>query len=219
MQELEIDISKTALLVVDMQNDFLKATKGLFLEFAKLAQAEGIVSNFAKVIAAARQVGIPVVFTAHVHKKDKTDVHNPITDIATITETASDFWEPLRNIVVEGTHGADIVDELKPAPGEHVVYKRRCSAFYGTDLEIILRSRGIDTLIMGGIVTDGCFLCAFRGAWDRDFEIIVLGDCCATSPERNGPFFINEYFPRYARVRKSDEVVAAITQGKTSRMI
>ena len=89
-------------------------------------------------IAAVRKVGMPVVFIGHVIRKDYADVVPTVTD-----EMLQGLAPPPRVALIDGTPGADIVDELRPAPGDHVIYKRRSNAFYNTDLELMLRSLGM----------------------------------------------------------------------------
>jgi nicotinamidase-related amidase len=111
---------------------------------------------------------------------------------------------------LENTPGADFVNELKPEPGEYIIEKRRTSAFYGTDLELLLRRRGIETLIFVGVITSGCVELSVRDARDRDFNVIVLSDCCAdgytmTKEAHKHPMELT--FRRLGRVRTSDEVI------------
>ena len=148
---------------------------------------------------------MPVVFICNISRKDGADSVPSITD-SSLQGSAPSYKES----VVEGTAGAGVVEELKPAPGDYTVHKRRSNGFYGTDLELLLRSRGIDTLIFTGIVTDGCVAATVQGARDRDFNIIVVSDCCATENAEDDEYFLKKVFPRKGRVRTSDEVIAAI---------
>ena len=206
MLETKIDIKKTALLVIDMQNDLVKVKEAPFNEVTKMVKSKGAISNIAKVIAAARQVAMPIIFTNHVHRKDSADVVPTITDLM-----LQGLAPPPREAMVEGTSGVNIVDELRPAPGDHIIWKRRSNAFYNSDLELMLRSRGIDTLIITGVVTDGCVANTVRGARERDLHVIVLSDCCATMMSEDDEYFIKTVFPKAGRVRTSDEMVTVIS--------
>jgi len=201
----KIDTKKTAVLIIDMQNDLLKAKAEPFNMLGKMAQTKGIINNTARVIAKARQAGMPAIFIRNVHKKGNTDVVPSVTDLM-----LSGLMGPPAELMIEGTPGADIVDELKPNPGDHVINKRRSSAFHATDLELILRSWGIDTLIMTGIVTDGCVANTVRGARERDFHVIVLSDCCATMMPEDDDYFMKKVFPKSGRVRTADEIISSI---------
>ena len=92
-----------------------------------------------------------------------------------------------------------------------MIWKRRSNAFYNSDLELMLRSRGIDTVIVCGVVTNGCVANTVRGARERDLHVIVLGDCCATMMPEDDDYFIKKVFPGAGRVRTSDDMVTVIS--------
>jgi nicotinamidase-related amidase len=205
MLETKIDVKKTAVLVIDMQNDLIKAKEEPFNGVTKMVESKGVISNTAKVIAAARRAGMPIIFMGHVHRKDNADVFRPITDLM-----LQGLAPVLREVMVEGTPGAYFVDELKPLPEDHIIWKRRSNAFYNSDLELMLRRRGIDTVIITGVVTNGCVANTVRGAQERDLNVIVLSDCCAAMMPEDDEYFCRNVFPRAGRVRTSDEMVTAI---------
>ncbi len=206
MLETRIDIKKTALLVIDMQNDLIKATEEPFKGVARMVESKGAISNTARVIAAARKARMPVIFIGHVHRKDNADVFATTTDFM-----LQGLVPPAREAMIEGTAGAQIVDELKPASGEHVVWKRRSNAFYGSDLELMLRGRGVDTVILTGAVTNGCVANTARGAQERNFHVVVLSDCCVAMMPEDDAYFMTKVFPAAGRVRTSGEMAAAIS--------
>ena len=125
MQVDTIDPAKTAMIVADMQNDFVAAGAPM-----ETPAARAMVSKLAEALKICRDAGIRVIYTAHVHRRDGCDMglfddmHPPIAK---------------RDALVDGTPGVDIYPELAPAPGEHVIKKHRYSGFFGTDLDIILR--------------------------------------------------------------------------------
>lgn len=207
MQEIKIDVTKTALLIVDMQNGYVsvnvlkeKPVDPIGKALTELAKEKGIISNTAKVIAAARKVGMPIIFTKAVHRKDRADVFPTICD--------EDFR---RTLLIEGTLGAEVTDELKPAPEDFIICKRKRNAFYNTDLETILRSQGLDTVIITGVVTSACVANTVRGAEERNFHVIVLSDCCTARTAEEDEYFIKRVFPREGLVRTSDEMVKVIS--------
>ena len=212
MLETKIDVNKTALLLVDMQNDLIKSKEEPYNETTKMAEAKGLINNTARVVAAARRARVPVIYTNHVHRKDNADVVPTITDLM-----LEGLVPPVREEFVEGTPGARVVDELKPAPGEHVIDKRRSSAFYNSDLELILRSQGIDTVIITGAVTNGCIANTVRAARERDLQVIVLSDCCACDMVEDDEYFMKKVFPRAGRVRTSDEIVSVISEASAKK--
>jgi nicotinamidase-related amidase len=210
MLETKIDVKKTAVLVIDVQTDLVKAKEEPFNAVTKMAESKGMIGNIAKVITAARKARMPVVFIGHVHRADNTDAIPTITDLM-----LQGLVPPPRVAMVEGTPGAQIVNELKPAPGDYVVWKRRSNAFYSSDLELMLRAWGIDTVIIGGAVTNGCVANTARGARERDLHVIILSDCVACMIPEDDEYFLKKVFPREGRVRTSDEIIQAITQVAT----
>lgn len=206
MLETKIDVKKTALLVIDMQNDLIKGKEEPFNAVTKMAESKGVISNTAKVMTAARQAGMPIIFMGHVHRKDNADVFPAITDLM-----LQGLAPRPREALVEGTPGAYFVDELKPLPGDHIIWKRRSNGFYNSDLELMLRRRGIDTVVITGVVTNGCVANTARGAQERDLHVIVLSDCCAAMTAEDDEYFCKNVFPRAGRVRTSDEMVTAIS--------
>jgi nicotinamidase-related amidase len=134
MQIDMIDSKKTAMIVVDMQNDFV--APGAAME---TPAARAVVPKLAEALKICRDAGIKVIYTAHVHRRDGSDMG-----------LFDDMHPPIANraALVDGTSGLDIYPEIAPAPGEHVVKKHRYSGFYGTDLDMILREWGVDTVII-----------------------------------------------------------------------
>src|SRR5271155_2191298 len=136
MQVETIDPAKAAMIVVDMQNDFVAVGAPM-----ETPAARAMVPKLAEAWNFCRGAGIRVIYTAHVHRRAGCDMglfddmHPPIAN---------------RDALVDGTPGVDIYPELAPAPGEHVIKKHRYSGFFGTDLDIILRGYGTDTVIISG---------------------------------------------------------------------
>jgi nicotinamidase-related amidase len=195
-----------------MQNDVLKFKKEPFSQVTRMAESKRLIDNTVKVVAGARKVGIPVIFIGLVHRRDKADFFTPITDLQ-----LRGLAPPPEERYVEGTQGAEFVPELMPEPDDHVIWKRRYNAFYNTDLELILRRRGVDTIILAGALTDICIATTFRSARDRDFNVIVLSDCCATRKREDDDYFMEKVFPRFGRVRTSKEIITAFTDSKSKK--
>ena len=161
-----IDPARTVMIVVDMQNDFVA-------EGAKLrsAQAAAMVPRLAQTLKACRDKGIRVIYTAHVHRRDGSDMG-----------LYDDLYSPIadRSSLVDGTEGVEIFNDLAPAPGEHVIKKHRYSGFFGTDLDIILREWGVDTVIICGTTTENCCHATARDAMFRNYRVVFLADATAT---------------------------------------
>jgi nicotinamidase-related amidase len=203
--ETRINIKKTALLIIDMQNDVIKATDEPYSNLVKMVREKGVIRNTARVLEAMRRLKLPVIFIGHVHRKDRADFVSLVSDL--ILEGKAG---PVREVNVEGTSGAQIVDELKPMPGEYIIWKRRSNAFYCTDLELVLRARGIDTVVLGGIATDVCVANTARGAQERDIRVIILSDCVAAMMPEDDEYFLKRVFPALGRVRTSDEIISVL---------
>lgn len=161
-----IDPSKTVMIVVDMQNDFVA-------EGAKLrsAQAAAMVPRLAQTLKACRDKGIRVIYTAHVHRRDGSDMglyddlYGPIAD---------------RSSLVDGSAGVEIFNDLAPAPGEHIIKKHRYSAFFATDLDLVLREWGITTVIISGTTTENCCHATARDAMFHNYKVVFLSDTTGT---------------------------------------
>jgi len=153
---------KTAMIVVDMQNDFVQ--EGAPIE---IPRARAMVPHLNRLLAVCREHKIPVIYIHHVIRGGDIDAGR-----------LADHHEAIRNnkAILAGTPNVEIYEGLKPHPGDLVVAKPRYSAFYGTDLEAILRSKGIDTLIISGTVTNVCCESTTRDAFSRDYKVIFLSD-------------------------------------------
>lgn len=161
-----IDPARTVMIVVDMQNDFVA-------EGAKLrsAQAAAMVPLLTETLKACRDQGIRVIYTAHVHRRDGSDMG-----------LYDDLYSPIadRSSLVDGTAGVEIFNDLAPAPGEHVIKKHRYSAFFATDLDLILREWGITTVIISGTTTENCCHATARDAMFHNYKVVFLSDATGT---------------------------------------
>ncbi len=161
-----IDPARTAVLVIDMQNDFV--AEGAPLEFP---DGRRIIPAIERLLEAAREYEMPVIYTAHVHRPDGSDL-GPHRDL----------YPPVAagEALVDGEVGAEVYPALAPRPGELVIRKHRYSSFYGTDLATVLAGHGIDTLLLTGVTTETCVLSTARGALELNFKTIVVSDGCAS---------------------------------------
>ena len=161
-----IDPSRTAMIVVDMQNDFVSPGAKL-----QSAQAHRMVPKLASTLKFCREQGIRVVYTAHVHRKDGCDMG-----------LFDDLYPPIADgsALVDDTQGVEIFGDLAPAPGEHVVKKHRYSAFFATDLDLILREWGNESVIISGTTTENCCHATARDAMFRNYKVAFLSDVTGT---------------------------------------
>src|SRR5437660_4399077 len=155
MQIDAIDPKKTAMIVVDMQNDFVAAGGAM-----ETPAARAMAPKLAEALDICRDAGIKVIYTAHVHRRDGCDM-GLFHDLHPLIAN--------RGALVDGTPGVDIYPELAPAAGEHVIKKHRYSGFFGTDLDIILRESGVDTVIVSGTTTENCCQATARDAMFRKY--------------------------------------------------
>ena len=199
--EEKVDPQHAALLVVDVQNDFCHSDGVLGKRGRKLALTQRMVPRLLKFISQARRAGVPVIYIRQsVTHWDMSPVRLEIRDRHNIPADES----PCR----EGTWGADFY-RVKPQPDDYVVNKHRYSAFIGTDLDLILRSRGIKTVIMTGVATNACVESTARDAFMKDYYVVFVGDCAATTNLRdhNATLRVVETF--FGTVVNYREVVAA----------
>jgi biuret amidohydrolase len=176
---LDVDTGRTALVIIDMQRDFLEP--GGFGEALgnDVSLLKAAVGPCGEVLAAARRAGIFVIHTREGHRPDLTDAP-PIKLERGGPAARIGAPGPMGRILVRGEPGHDIIPELYPAAGEPVIDKPGKGAFYQTDLELMLKNRGIETLLVCGVTTEVCVNTTVREANDRGFRCIVLADCCAS---------------------------------------
>lgn len=182
-----VDPNHTAFLIIDVQNDFfLKGAYGGLIERRSwdISTYKDTIKNIRKMLEMARKSEILVIYTQH------TTLPNYLSESAeTIRWRMKKYYElpdpkliPL--IPLEGSSGQQIVDEIKPLSGDVTVKKHRLSGFFGTDLDIILRTNNIRTIVVAGIVTQGCVLSTIIDAANHDYYAVVLKDC-VDSPQKD----------------------------------
>ena len=182
--ELEFDPTTTALLIIDMQRDFVMP--GGFGEALgnDVRQLQVTIAPTQRVLEVARKLGMTIIHTREGHRPDLSDCP-PTKLVRGKGKTHIGDPGPMGRILVRSEIGHDIVPELYPKPGEVVVDKPGKGAFFATDLELILRDRGIKTLIVCGVTTEVCVSTTVREANDRGYECVVLSDC------------VGSYFPEF----------------------
>jgi len=185
--EFAFAVPTTALVVIDMQRDFLEPGGFGALLGNDVSLLARVVEPLERVLAAARAAGMTVIHTREGHRPDLGDC--PPAKLARgRLDTGIGDEGPNGRILVRGEIGHDIVDDLAPIDGEAVLDKPGKGAFYATDLELLLRNRGITRLIVTGVTTEVCVHTTVREANDRGFECLVLSDC------------VGSYFPEFHEV-------------------
>lgn len=178
---------RTALIVIDMQRDFL--LPGGFGESLgnDVGQLLKVVPPLAALIAAAREAGILVIHTREGHLADLSDCPPAKLSRGAPSKRIGDPGKYGR-ILVRGEYGHDIVDELRPIDGEVVIDKPGKGAFYATELQDVLTRAGVTQLLVTGVTTEVCVHTTTREANDRGYECLVVSDC------------VGSYFPEFQRV-------------------
>ncbi len=176
---LDVDTGRTALIIIDMQRDFLEPGGFGAALGNDVSRLEAAVAPCAAVLAAARRSGMLVIHTREGHRPDLTDAP-PLKVERGDPAMRIGAPGPMGRILIRGEPGHDIIPELYPAAGEPVIDKPGKGAFYQTDLELMLKNRGIETLLVCGVTTEVCVNTTVREANDRGFRCIVLADCCAS---------------------------------------
>jgi len=178
-----------ALLVIDAQIDFLAMADD---------PGDAALANILALVEGAQRDGVPVVLTQEVHRPAGVDFGREL-----------DGDEPVH--CLEGAPGTALVPELRDLPGAHLVRKRRYSAFFATDLDLLLRGLGVRTVVVCGYLTDVCVHYTCVDAHQHDYRVGLAADACAGSspPAHHAALTAVEYLQHGAVVRRTDSVWAA----------
>jgi len=166
---------RTALLMIDFQRDFC-AEGGYSDRFAGLDWVKSILAPARRLLNAARQAGHLVVHTREGYAADLSDCSPGKRRRSRKAGSEIGSPGPMGRLLIRGEHGHDIIDALKPLPAEIVIDKASYGAFCGTNLEPMLRARGIDTLVFAGVTADVCVHTTLREAYDRWFSCYYVRD-------------------------------------------
>lgn len=210
----ELDLKKTAILFFDMLNGYYHAAA----EAAKI-RMKPMVDNAVLLMKAGREAGIPIVFAKGNHRDDGATTSLILTD----TDIALRPWpngivEKRKMPPVAGNPSSEVIPELDPRPDDYYIPKYRWSAFYQTYLDLALRSRGVNTVIISGGSTDvGIAPTVFAGR-DMDYNMVIVRDACGTSfDQRAHDMLMDLVFPRMSRVRTTNQLIQMIHEAEGSR--
>lgn len=200
---LRLDPAKTAFVLIEYQNEFAAEGGVLHQAVAEVMQRTGMLANTVALVGAGRRAGVSIM-------------HAPIMFAEGYAELSRHPYGILKGVVdgkafVKGTWGAAIVDELAPVNGDIVIEgKRGLDTFASTNLDFILRGKGIDTIVLGGFLTNCCVESTMRTGYEHGFRVITLTDCvAATSPEEHDNAIAYD-FPMFSLPMTSAEVLAAL---------
>lgn len=165
----------TAVLVIDVQNDFCAPNGYYDRTGAHLADIHEMIPRLQRFLTDARQASVPVIFVAAGYDAEYVS--------SVQRERHLRRFGRVLPVCPSGTWGAEFF-AVAPLPGEPVIVKRRYSAFHGTDLDLLLRNRAIRTLVLAGVATNVCVETAARDAYMRDYYVVMVGDCTAARDDQ-----------------------------------
>jgi gluconolactonase len=199
---LSIDKGRTALLAMDFENDIVHEN-GAFKDFgfAAMVKQNDVLAKSGRLLDAARRSGVKVIYAVITYRPGYPE-----------RPANSGLFEGTiqANAIVEGTWGAEIHKSVSPQDGEPVVTRRGVSAFYGSDLAALLTTGGIDTLLLSGVATNFVVEGTAREAADRGYNVVIVGDCCASASQETHDAALNTTLPFLSTISNLDEVIAAL---------
>ncbi|MBL3523281.1 hydrolase [Serratia plymuthica] len=191
---LKLDAQTTALVLIDLQNGILPYASGPH-------SAESVVAHGAQLAAHFRSLGAPVILVRVGWSDTFADALKQPVDRPTPSPAGglpANWWE--------------FPESLAVSDGDILVTKRQWGAFYGTELDLQLRRRGIKTLVLGGIATNIGVESTARAGWEHGYELVIAEDLCSAQNTEMHRFAFDNIFPRLARVRSTGEILAALDQ-------
>jgi nicotinamidase-related amidase len=201
-ETLTLDPATTALVLIEYQNDFTSDGGALHDAVAPVMESTGMLAKTVELVAAARAAGVTIM-------------HAPITFADGYGELSAHPYGILKGVVdgkafVKDTWGARIVDDLAPQPGDIVIEgKRGLDTFASTNLDFILRSKGIRTIVLGGFLTNCCVESTMRSGYENGYQVYTLTDCVAATSQAEHDNAISFDFPMFSVPATAGEVIDA----------
>jgi ureidoacrylate peracid hydrolase len=209
----QLDTRKTALLFFDLLNVYYHGAS----EDTK-RRMKPVVDNAVRLMNAARQNGILVTYAMANHRPDGESRSMIVTDTdMRLRPWPNDDCNSTVHGATEGSWDQKIIEEIAPRREDYVIPKYRWSTFHQTYFDLALRSRGIDTIIISGGAVDVGVASTVYAARDHDYNVIIVRDACSNSHEDSMAAFMNTVFPRMARVRTTDQVLAMLQNAGTQQ--
>ncbi len=210
------DISKSALIIVDMQNDFVHPDGALGHRARETPEARidmpflmGTIPYVKRLAQAFRNAGRPVIYLAHVLKPDYSDAQFPYWRLSLAPGGN-------RTHCVQDTWGAQIVDDLRPREGEHLIVKKGFGGFSNTPLDTILRNMGVTTCVVSGVTTCVCVSTTVRGGVDHNYRMILVEDAVAEVNRETHEAELKTMARVFADVKTTNEVLAMLAEVATA---
>ena len=200
---IDIDRDHTAILAMDLENDLVHED-GAFKDFgfAQMVKENDVFAKITGLLEAARSAGVKVIYVAVRWRPDHPEINRSAGLFQAIIEG---------NALVEGSWGAAIHDAVAPREGEPVITKRAVSAFAGSDLANLLTASGITTLMLTGVATNFVVEGTAREAVDRGYNVIIVGDCCASMSQEAHDAALTTALPFLTTITTAEEAIAALS--------
>jgi len=184
-QRVTLDLARTAMVVIDMQNDFCHPDGWLAHIGVDVAPARAPIDPLRALLPALRRAGVPIVWVNWGNRPDRLNLSPSLLHVYKPTGQGVGLGDPLPGrgapVLEAGSWAAEIVDELAPDPADIHVAKYRMSGFWDTPLDSILRKLGVTTLLFGGVNLDQCVLCTLQDANFLGYDCVLVDDCAATT--------------------------------------
>ena len=197
--------ARTGLIMFDALNGYLHPSNPAKVAF--LAE-RNILPNMQRLITGARKVGMTTFYPSGAHAADGSDTVARLSDTDMELGAGGDANNPIKPHFYKGSKDAEVAPEVAPVEGDVFVPKNRWNSFFQTNLDLQLRVRGIDTIIICGGSTDVGIASTVFAARDLDYGIVVIKDACYSARGNNNEFFMTRVFPRMGRVMTVDQAVA-----------
>ncbi|CAM5770899.1 Peroxyureidoacrylate/ureidoacrylate amidohydrolase RutB [Labrys miyagiensis] len=184
-KRLTLDLARTAMIVIDMQNDFCHPQGWLAHQGVDVAPARSPIGPLASLLPRLRLADVPIIWVNWGNRPDRLNLSPALLHVYKPTGEGIGLGDPLpvsgARVLEAGSWAAAIVDELATAPQDVHVAKYRMSGFQDTALDSILRNLGVTTLLFGGVNADQCVLCTLQDANFRGYDCLLVEDCAATT--------------------------------------
>ena len=204
-----MDPKRTAVVLIEYQNDFTSEGGTLHDAVKPVMKSTNMLANTLETVKRARELGATIV-------------HAPITFTDDYHELTPEPYGILKGVVDsksfrKGSWGAEIVEELKPEPQDIVVEgKRGLDGFASTNLDFVLRSRGITNIVLGGFLTNCCVESTMRTGYEKGYNVITLKDCTATLSEEEQRMAVEKNYPMFSRPMNHNEFIAELGGTETT---